>query len=331
MLPRRQRDRQKWRVEPMPRDDAWTFSTPHARGRARAVPLPTVHLFLVWLAASTAWAGAAPETRPPRAKLPIPIKILRYSQRLVDKYDRNGDGRLDQDEWSQMQGNPRLADLDRDGVLTAAELAERVARYGRPRKIRLTVDLAEGDVALRSFLSPASTRANQKGSDRPKQPPSQAGAAAGKNGTAGLKSARNNPSQKKRFATRTRLPRTLPSWFRLRDADGDAQITMAEFASEANQTQFDEFARYDHNGDGVITAEECEQGPKGTGKSAPKPVVQRAAEQAGEDAVEEASEPVVDEADPEEGEEESAVEKAAALKATKASFPSLPSVESSGK
>ncbi|NQT17191.1 MAG: hypothetical protein HQ582_30840 [Planctomycetes bacterium] len=295
----------------MPRDNARAYRTPRELGIARRVGLPTVHLLLVWLAASTAWAGAAPETRPPRAKLPIPIKILRYSQRLVDKYDRNGDGRLDQDEWSQMQGNPRLADSDRDGLLTAAELAERVARYGRPRKIRLTVDLAEGDVALRSFLSPANTRANQKGSDRSKQPPSQAGVAAGKNGTTGLKSAKNNSSQKKRFASRTRLPRTLPSWFRLRDADGDAQITMAEFASEANQTQFDEFARYDHNGDGVITAEECERGPKRTGKSAPKPVVQPAAEQA----VKEPPEAVLDEPDPEEGEEESAAEKAAALKA----------------
>jgi hypothetical protein len=32
---------------------------------------------------------------------------------------------------------------------------------------------------------------------------------------------------------------------------------MAEFAPKATQTDIDEFARYDANGDGLITAKEC--------------------------------------------------------------------------
>jgi len=238
--------------------------------------------------------------------MPIPVKILRYAQRLVQKYDRNGDGRLDKGEWSQMAGNPRVADLDRDQVITAAELAERVAKYGRPRKIRLTPNLAGGDVALPSFVSRATAPRNLKSSDRPKSTPSQAGETAAQGVLAGSPSAKGNRRQDKRFASRTPLPRTLPSWFRLRDANGDNQITMAEFVSDASQAQFDEFDAYDHNGDGVITAGECARGPRGTGKSARQPVVERPAKET----VEEPPELT----EPEQSAADSAAEKAAALR-----------------
>jgi Ca2+-binding EF-hand superfamily protein len=53
-----------------------------------------------------------------------------------------------------------------------------------------------------------------------------------------------------------RLPSELPDWFRQRDANGDGQITFAEFAAHAAPDELDDFARYDLNGDGVITVQE---------------------------------------------------------------------------
>lgn len=53
------------------------------------------------------------------------------------------------------------------------------------------------------------------------------------------------------------LPRGLPTWFAQRDADGDGQVMMAEFAEEWDEQKAAEFAEYDLNRDGVIMPQEC--------------------------------------------------------------------------
>ena len=203
-------------------------------------------------------AAAAPNARR-MPNVPIPIKIDRYSQRLVQKYDASGDGKLDPTEWGQMQGNPRLADLDRDGFLTARELATRIARYGRRRKIRLMPSISGGKILLPSLLNPsvgpqaAEPSAPGSGAESPaKKIPAVPDSKAGRGTRRGTKF----------FVPRTQLPRGLPPWFSLRDTDGDAQLTMAEFAPKSTQSLLDEFARYDRNGDGLVTAQECAQGPR---------------------------------------------------------------------
>jgi hypothetical protein len=55
-----------------------------------------------------------------------------------------------------------------------------------------------------------------------------------------------------------RLPRGLPDWFLRKDADGDGQVAMAEYASSGwSEALAEEFTKHDLNGDGVITPEEC--------------------------------------------------------------------------
>jgi Ca2+-binding EF-hand superfamily protein len=54
-----------------------------------------------------------------------------------------------------------------------------------------------------------------------------------------------------------RLPKGLPDWFTAKDADGDGQVSMAEFAADWTPAKVAEFSRYDLNGDGIITASEC--------------------------------------------------------------------------
>jgi Ca2+-binding EF-hand superfamily protein len=49
----------------------------------------------------------------------------------------------------------------------------------------------------------------------------------------------------------------LPDWFVQKDADGDGQVSMAEFATEWTDAKAAEFQKYDMNNDGFITPEEC--------------------------------------------------------------------------
>jgi hypothetical protein len=69
-------------------------------------------------------------------------------------------------------------------------------------------------------------------------------------------------SSQKFTVPRSRLPKGLPSWFIVRDADGDAQLTLAEYATDGSQSALREFTQYDANGDGVVTAKECLRSPR---------------------------------------------------------------------
>lgn len=58
----------------------------------------------------------------------IDARYLRYAVGYIARYDTNKDGVLTEDEWSKMGQNPKLADQDRDGRITAKELAEYLVR-----------------------------------------------------------------------------------------------------------------------------------------------------------------------------------------------------------
>lgn len=61
-----------------------------------------------------------------------------------------------------------------------------------------------------------------------------------------------------RFLTAAeRLPQGLPEWFAGKDANGDGQVSMAEYARSWTDAVAAEFARYDLNNDGLITPQEC--------------------------------------------------------------------------
>ena len=59
------------------------------------------------------------------------------------------------------------------------------------------------------------------------------------------------------LAPTERLPEGLPPWWIGKDDDGDGQIMMAEFSGTWSAAKVAEFARYDLNGDGVITPKEA--------------------------------------------------------------------------
>jgi hypothetical protein len=189
----------------------------------------------------------------------VPAKIYRYARRLVERYDRNGDGKLQKDEWRRMQGQPAHADADGDQVISLDELAQWIFAYGAQRRLRLaypvmgwpesaatsvTSDNASGDKEVKPETSAPS--ASPEGA----APPGDAGPASGQ---ADSKAAR---PEARFHVPAKRFPAGLPAWFLQRDADGDGQLTLSEFAPNATAADQQEFARYDLNGDGVITPQE---------------------------------------------------------------------------
>jgi hypothetical protein len=185
------------------------------------------------------WAnfvGIARAQAPPADAAPagaVSAKLLRYSQRLIDRHDTNRDGHLDATEWSALQGQPAQADLNRDGQVTADEFARYAAGYGAGRRIRLST---RGDVI-------------------PGEPAQPDGGATATNPQA-------NPAdplavdQRRGLQYFAPLPGGTPSWFAERDKDGDAQLTLAEFSPRLRTTEIGEFKRYDLNGDGLLTVAE---------------------------------------------------------------------------
>ncbi len=194
-------------------------------------------------------------TPPPAPAGTVTAKLIRYGQRIVRKYDADGDGRLSQQEWAAMQGAPRNADLDRDGQITAAEFALYAANYGAGRRIRLST---RGETVPTS--NPAGVQ--QLGAQPPIGQPAGAQPLSTEPGGAPAAAALDTDPQKaaaerrrdlKYFAP---LPAGVPGWFVERDRDGDAQLTLAEFSPKLRSTEVAEFKRYDVNGDGLLTPAE---------------------------------------------------------------------------
>ena len=94
----------------------------------------------------------------------IPLaKVVRYAAMMIQRYDTNGDGILQQNEWEKMPGTPRAIDIDGDGQITKDELVWFLMDHGKNRTIHRTiaVDLSESnrfDPKNLQFLRPAVPR-----------------------------------------------------------------------------------------------------------------------------------------------------------------------------
>ena len=220
---------------------------------------------------------------PQAANPAIPVKVLRYCQRLVRLYDQNGNGQLEEDEWSQMPGLINKYDADgdqvldeqerdqilrakrdlspplvRDGIITVQELAMGIAKHGRDLRIRLMFNpSADGAADYISLLGVGSRNLRDR---RLASPNTEID--PDKDGRNGSSLEKGRPAASRFFVPKSQLPQGLPKWFNDFDANGDAQVSLAEFAPNATRSELQEFAHYDRNGDGVIVARECLGGPK---------------------------------------------------------------------
>ena len=183
--------------------------------------------------ATAAPVAASGETKPTKEALD---KVREYAQGLLNRYDRNKNGMLEKDEWKDMKSEHQAADVNKDEVITLEELAMKLSGYANAT--------SSPSPAVASTTSPAATST----STAPKKKWWQSNSSAAK------------PVEKKtyRFLSPTeRLPKGLPDWFARYDTNADGQVMMAEYASAWSDSVLAEFQKFDLDGDGIITPEEC--------------------------------------------------------------------------
>ncbi|MEQ8791712.1 MAG: hypothetical protein RIC55_35950 [Pirellulaceae bacterium] len=85
-------------------------------------------------------------------------QFQRYAEALIKRYDKNGDGRLQADEWESIRPSPAAADVNGDGDITVAEHAAWL-QAGRPAAGEKKTEDAES-------LSKPATDSKAGGGDR---------------------------------------------------------------------------------------------------------------------------------------------------------------------
>ena len=200
----------------------------------------------------------------------VPGKVVRYAQVFMQRYDTNGDGILQRDEWAKMPGTPQAIDIDGDGQVTMEELLWYFAHYAQSRTIHHTfsVNLADPyrfDAASMSLFRPIVPRAAApQAAEADTQEP------AGDLTEDMLKAneqlmddeayekmleERQIPSNRPFYTSPENL-RGVPRWFIEADKNGDGQVSLREFAPTFSPVSVDLFKRYDKNGDGYIVPDE---------------------------------------------------------------------------
>jgi hypothetical protein len=184
--------------------------------------------------------AAAPASAEQPPAIATSAKVLRYSARVLQAYDRDHSGRLESPEWPALREEPKQADLNGDGVIALEELAQRISRYGARRRIQLKS--SDPVTTQPGPLLPATAGQETSAALDPQNVPLTPGDPRTANRTF--------------FIPRTLLPQGVPDWFIDRDVNGDGQLTISEFAEHGGRAEMHQFASLDSNGDGLVTASE---------------------------------------------------------------------------
>lgn len=196
---------------------------------------------------------------------------------MLHRLDANGNGMVEEAEATGFQRQVLEQILRRNGIEPKFPISV--------NQVLQTLGVRDGGKSAPSSAAPpvvagSGTAAKAPASGSPAvagfgvtvvQPPVAGFGAAGRSESAsssnpkpttgsGSTASPGKPAARKsgRFLTpKERLPQGLPDWFIQKDADGDGQISMAEFASQWTPEKAKEFEAYDLNHDGFITAAEC--------------------------------------------------------------------------
>jgi hypothetical protein len=177
---------------------------------------------------------------PSRSRRRKPITSHRdHAASFLGLYDGDGNGSLEQEEWSRIGAGWGEADADGDGVLSLNEVSDRFAAYQKPP--------AESEDDSTSSGSPdnASEARNRS--------------AHARNGQTSATLSQHRRSYRRR-TPHERLPPGIPAWYLQMDTNRDGQVMMVEYAKAWNDEKLAEFNRYDFNRDGIITPRECLKG-----------------------------------------------------------------------
>ncbi|MEZ6134019.1 MAG: proprotein convertase P-domain-containing protein [Pirellulaceae bacterium] len=221
-------------------------------------------------------------------KYPYTQDDLDQADERLRRYDRNGDGAIDQREaanarWTHL--DPFASDIDQDGRLSRLELCQRYAR-------RRMLDAASGELVQKSKRvgngirpSESSRRAGSDDSQWWRRGGSNTWLAASllgrfdsdRNGRLDTTEAQNigiapglidinRDGELSRSELQAYLSdlqdeagsdiEGIPGWFYERDSDRDGQVAMAEYSRAWTDAEFAEFNALDINQDGLLTAKE---------------------------------------------------------------------------
>jgi len=204
----------------------------------------------------------------------VSAKIARYAERILEKYDKNGNGVLEPEEWQGphgMKGAPQSIDLDGNFILTLEEITAHIVRFGEGRTIHYpypqrqlanvseTPELSDSDV-FRPLSSPSQIQTTAQtanplfGRDLSLEDieTEETAEENDEKTTADLPGNLPSPSEKKYYTP----TEGLPAWFVQRDLNGDGQLSLIEFAPTLSQKGIADFGKLDKNGDGFITPDE---------------------------------------------------------------------------
>ena len=166
---------------------------------------------------------------------------------VFSRYDSNKNGILEKSEWKNFRTDPSAADKNRDGRISKDELNVWMqSRWGGSQSSR------GGD------SSGGESRWGRSSSDR------------GGSSRSSSRDRRSEPEARQSYRVTSgseRLPDDLPRWFSEQDANGDGQVTMAEYSKSWTEKIVTEFTQFDHNGDGIITFNETSS--EGASRTAP--------------------------------------------------------------
>jgi Ca2+-binding EF-hand superfamily protein len=165
----------------------------------------------------------------------------RDAEERMRRYDKNNDGSLDEDEIKEARWSDSIAqwDRNRDGKLSRDEVAVRYARRREQRQ----------DQEAKTRNPDENRGRTQTNGENEKKEPSRP---FEKTASFRIAGSSNGPVR----------PAGLPEWFVRDDIDGDNQVAMNEFARKWDASTLEDFAKFDLNGDGYITAKECLVGVK---------------------------------------------------------------------
>jgi EF hand len=195
-----------------------------------------------------------------------------YAKSLVKQHDKNGDMMLDEAERRELRGPAASADLNDDGTITIDEIVARLSNRGLPSATRGTEDRGARRSETESAERAAPERRSLFGSGRGERRDRASGDESRGSGEAatshrvlrgtawgaGADGEAKDQRRSYRFTPAAeKLPSGLPGWFKSRDANGDGQVAMSEYARSWSARLVAEFRRYDTNDDGIITAKEA--------------------------------------------------------------------------
>ena len=201
---------------------------------------------------------------------PPPAKVLRYAGVMIQRYDKNGDGILQPEEWEKMPGTPRAIDLDGDQHITRDELTWYFAHYGYSRTIHRTIVIDRSEpyrfdpnnmsvfhpAVPRAAAPPAPQTDTQESTDNTMEEMIKANESPIDDDIyRALLEEHRIPAARPYHVLPEHL-RGVPRWFVMLDKNGDGQISLAEFAPALAYSAVVLFKRFDKNDNGFIEPNE---------------------------------------------------------------------------